>query len=346
MPLTLLCLLTALPALQAPAPDREAQAVLDAARAKAKAVAAARTAHMQAGKNTKDFRGDCAKELAELDARLEAERRPEVRQALLVSKLYHLQLAKLEPPRPFLDTLRKEVPPTAAAWSLEPGLLTARLEADPAGWEGYVAQARAQHPDAALRRALLFDHFLARLEAGDRPGWEAAFQSIQAQFPGSPLVQRAQAFLDAEAKTGPGRPAPAFSLQALGEPKATYTLDSFRGRYLLIDFWATWCPDCRAEMPNLHAAWSRFKAKPFEILSLSFDRRVEHIAPYRAQAASPMAWKHAFIEGGFQSPLAEAYGVKGIPKALLIGPDGKILASGADLRGAKLERTLETFLGK
>ncbi|MDR3684528.1 MAG: redoxin domain-containing protein [Geothrix sp.] len=346
MPLPLICLVTALPGLQAPAPKSDAQAVLDAARAKARSVMEARKAHIQAGKNTKDFRGDCTQELAELEARLATEKRPDVRQALLVSKLYLLQLARLEPAKPFLDRILKEVPPTAAAWSLEPGLLSARAEADPAGWGAYVAEARGGHPDAALRRALLFDHFLARLDAGDRPGWEAAFQAIQAQFPGSPLVQRAQAFLDAEAKTGPGHPAPAFSLPALGEAKTTFTLDSFKGRYLLIDFWATWCPDCRVEMPNLHAAWARFKGRPFDILSLSFDRRVEHIAPYRAQAATPMPWKHAFIEGGFQSPLAEAYGVKGIPKALLIGPDGKILASGADLRGAKLEATLEKFLGK
>ncbi len=346
MPLPLICLMTALPTVQAPAPPHDAQAVLDAARAKAKSVMEGRTAHIQAGKNTKDFRGDCTKELAVLEARLATEKRPDIRQALLVSKLYLLQLAKLEPPPSFLEIVRREVPPTAAAWSLEPGLLTARAEADPAGWDAYVAAAHMGHPDAALRRALLFDHFLARLEAGDRPGWEAAFQAIQAQFPGSPLVQRAQAFLDAEAKTGPGHPAPAFNLQALGEAKTTYTLDTFKGRYLLIDFWATWCPDCRVEMPNLHAAWARFKARPFDILSLSFDRKVEHIAPYRAQAATPMPWKHAFIEGGFQSPLAEAYGVKGIPKALLIGPDGKILASGGDLRGAKLEPTLEKFLGK
>ena len=93
MPLPLICLMTALPALQAPAPNQDAQAVLDAARVKAKAVMDARRAHIQAGKNTKDFHGDCAKELAELEARLAVENRPDVRQALLVSKLYCLQLA-------------------------------------------------------------------------------------------------------------------------------------------------------------------------------------------------------------------------------------------------------------
>ncbi|HEY3271669.1 MAG TPA: TlpA disulfide reductase family protein, partial [Geothrix sp.] len=254
-------------------------------------------------------------------------------------------LAKAQPAPAFLDQVRKEVPPTATAWSLDPGLLTARAAADSKGWDAYVAEARMKHADAALRRTLLFDHFLARLEAGDEAGWKAAFGAIQAQFPGSPLAQKAQAFLDAEAKTGPGRPAPAFSLKALGDPKTTYTLDTFKGRYLLIDFWATWCPDCRVELPGLHAAWAKFKVKPFQILSLSFDRRVEHIAPFRQQAATPMPWKHAFIEGGFQNPVAIAYGVKGIPKPLLIGPDGKIVASGAQLRGEQLEKTLARFLG-
>ena len=96
----------------------------------------------------------------------------------------------------------------------------------------------------------------------------------------------------------------------------------------------------------MHAAWAKFKHKPFEILSLSFDRKVEHIAPYRKQAATPMPWKHAFVEGGFQNPVADAYGVKGIPKPLLVGPDGRIVASGAQLRGENLERMLEAFLGK
>lgn len=345
MPLPLICLMTALPALQAPAPAAPAQAVLDGAKAKAKVVAEARAAFMRAGGNSKDFRGDCAKELADLDARLALEKAPELRQTLLVSKLFHLQLAKAQPTPAFLEQVRREVPPTAAAWSLDPGLLSARATADPQGWGAYVAEARAQHADSNLRRIVLFDHFLGRLEAGDEAGCKAAFAAIQAQFPG-PLADRAQSFLDAEAKTGPGRPAPAFGGKALDDPKATYTLDTFKGRYVLIDFWATWCPDCRAELPALHAAWARFHAKPIEFLSLSFDRRIEHIAPFRKQAATPMPWKHAFVEGGFKSPLADAYGVMGIPKALLIGPDGKILAGGAQLRGEQLEKTLERFLGK
>jgi thiol-disulfide isomerase/thioredoxin len=207
-------------------------------------------------------------------------------------------------------------------------------------------QARAKHPDPAIRSLLLFEYFWDRLDAKDESAWKPAYATLQSEFAATKQAKQARDILDSVQKTAIGQPAPAFSLKALGDAQTAYTLDTFKGRYLLIDFWATWCPPCRAEMPGLHAAWAKFKAKPFDILSLSFDRRVGHIAPFRAQAATPMPWKHAFLEGGFQNPLSEAYGVKGIPKPLLIGPDGKIVASGNDLRGPKLEQTLEKFLGK
>ena len=348
MPL-ILPLLLALPALQAPAPTTpaaDAQAILDAARAKAKSVMVERAAFIKAGGNRKDFKGDCAKELAGLDARLKVETRPEIRQALLVSRLLYLELmhAKLE--TPFLDRLRKELPATAPAWGLDPGLIEALADEQAADGGPYLAEARAHHPDPAVRRNLLFDYFWDRLDAKDEAAWKPAYETLQTEFPDSREAKQAADIREGELKTGIGRPAPAFSLPALDHPETIYTLASFKGKYLLLDFWATWCPPCRAEMPNLHKAWAHFQGRNLAILSLSFDAKPEFIAPFRRQAATPMPWDHAFVEGGFTAPIAQAYGVKGIPKPLLISPEGIIVASGGQLRGEELEKTLERFLGK
>ena len=324
----------------------DAAAVLKAAQAKAQEVAKARAAHVEAGNPSSTFRVDLGRERAVLVARLRKETRPLVRQALIVTQLYHDRLARQTPPAPLLALALKEVPATAAAWAVDKDLLLALEGWAPEASAAYLAQARAGHPDAGLRRNLLFAHFTVMIDTGTEAGWRPPFEVLQKVFPGSPEALKAQDRLASELKTAVGIPAPAFSVPSLEDPAQRFTLATFKGSYVLLDFWATWCPDCHAEMPVLHQAYARFQAKGLQILSLSFDRKVEHIAPYRTHAATPMPWKHAFLEGGFKNPLSLAYGVKSIPKPVLVGPDGRIVANGGDLHGAKLAQTLEKFLGQ
>ncbi|MBP1626730.1 MAG: Thiol-disulfide isomerase or thioredoxin [Holophagaceae bacterium] len=320
------------------------QALMAEAKAKGEAVMDARRAHIAAGKNTKDFRPNCGPELKRVDARLAQENSPELHQTLLVSRFYYLTLAKETPSAEFLARITKEVPPASPAWSLEPGLLSSIYEEGSPASLAYVAAARQSHPDPEVRKSLLFDYFWEMLDAKKEAEWRPAYESLLKDFADSDQARKAKEILAGELKTAVGKPAPAFAIAALDAPGKTYTLKDFEGSYLLIDFWATWCPPCRAEMPQLHKAWATFKGKKFQILSLSFDRKVEHIAPFRKQAATPMPWSHAFVEGGFTSPLAQAYGVMGIPKPLLIGPDGIIVANGGDVRGEKLLETLRKHL--
>ena len=330
-----------------PAEVREqAAAVLHAAKLKGEAVQRARAAFLDAGGNSKDFKGDVGKEVAALAARLATEARPPVRQALIVSQLYLLRLAKGAPSPELLAQTFSEVPAIYHGWALDKNLILTLEDWAPDLAGPYLAQARAEFPDAEVRAHLLFEYFTEMLDTRAEAQWRPPFEALQKAFPRSPEARKANERLASERKTAVGELTPPFDVPSLDNPAIRFTPESFKGHYVLIDFWATWCPDCAVEMPALHAAYARFKDKGLEILSLSFDRRVEHIAPYRQRPATPMPWKHAVLEAGFKNPLSEAFGVKSIPKPVLVGPDSRIVANGGDLHGVMLERTLEKFLGQ
>ena len=341
-----------LPALAQPVADAslmakaEAALVLHNAKSKGEAVLKAKAAFIESGKNSRDFKGDVGKDLAALNARLAKEERPILRQAMIVSQLYLCRVAKETPAPELLALTFSEVPAIYHGWDLDPNLLLALEDWAPDLAGAYLAQARADFPDGAIRANLLFEYFTQMIDGAPESLWRLPYTALLKDFPDSPEAAKARERLASERKTAVGELVPPFDVTSLENPAVHYTPETFRGHYVLLDFWATWCPDCAAEMPVLHRAYAKFKDRGLEILSLSFDRKVEHIAPYRLRATTPMPWKHAFLPNGFKNPISEAFGVKSIPKPVLVGPDSRILANGGDLHGVMLERTLEKFLGR
>jgi thiol-disulfide isomerase/thioredoxin len=133
---------------------------------------------------------------------------------------------------------------------------------------------------------------------------------------------------------------PRFAVESLDDPGVLISDESLLGKTCLVDFWATWCPPCVEEIPVLTKAYEKYHERGLEILSLSFDRSPEQIKSFRAKKF-PMPWLHGYVERGFGSYIAEAFHVENIPRQVLIGPDGRILALDEELRGEKLEMTLE-----
>ncbi|MBP1618440.1 MAG: Thiol-disulfide oxidoreductase resA [Bacteroidetes bacterium] len=117
-------------------------------------------------------------------------------------------------------------------------------------------------------------------------------------------------------------------------------LSSFRGKYILVDFWASWCGPCRRENPAVLEAYNQFKDKNFTILGVSLDNAQANWE--KAIEADKLAWTQVSDLRGWQNEVAVLYGVQSIPQNFLLDPNGKILAK--NLRGEELKSKLNELI--
>lgn len=137
-----------------------------------------------------------------------------------------------------------------------------------------------------------------------------------------------------------GSPAPEITLP---DPNGTpVKLSSFRGKYVLVDFWASWCKPCRQENPNVVKAFNRFKDKNFAILGVSLDRPGQKDDWTNAIMQDKLTWTHVSDLMYWNSPIVPLYNISGIPYNVLVDPEGKII--GEKLFGEALEEKLAEVL--
>lgn len=135
-----------------------------------------------------------------------------------------------------------------------------------------------------------------------------------------------------------GQPAPDFTIPTI-DGKTT-SLKNFRGKYLLIDFWASWCAPCREENPNVVQAYNQFKNRNFTILGISLDK--DKNAWEQAVKQDGLTWQHASELADFDGKIVRLYQIEAIPSSFLVDPKGKIIAR--DLRGDELTSFLNKTL--
>src|SRR6185436_4514393 len=117
-------------------------------------------------------------------------------------------------------------------------------------------------------------------------------------------------------------------------------LSSFKGKYVLVDFWASWCRPCREENPNVVLAYQNFKNKNFTVLGVSLDKNKQ--AWTKAIMKDGLTWDHISDLQEWYSPVVGLYEIDGIPFNVLVNPEGKIVAQG--LRGSELHQKLSEVL--
>ena len=172
---------------------------------------------------------------------------------------------------------------------------------------------------------------------------KAQTDDLSVRFKDNKNIDKLKKIVDAQVSNNPklalmNKPAPAITVNDTAG--AAISLSSFKGKYVLVDFWASWCRPCREENPNVVAAFKEFKDKNFTIFSVSLDS--SKTAWKNAIENDGLTWNHGTDFMGWESPVVKKYKFEGIPFNVLVDPAGNIVAT--DLKGDELKNKLKEVL--
>jgi peroxiredoxin len=196
----------------------------------------------------------------------------------------------------------------------------------------------SKHPDYFISLVALKD-VIGHLPS-DVPALQKLFSKLDKKIQQMPTGVKTKTTLDKFEKVSIGKIAPAFS--APDTAGKIVNLSDYRGKYVLIDFWASWCGPCREENPIVVKAWYKYKDKNFDILSVSLDEASMRNAWLKAIHVDKLSWQQISNLKGWEEPIAKLYMVGSIPQNFLLDPKGKIIA--ANLRGEDLNKKLAELL--
>jgi thiol-disulfide isomerase/thioredoxin len=141
-----------------------------------------------------------------------------------------------------------------------------------------------------------------------------------------------------------GQKAPAFQARTVDGQTINFP-DDYKGKVVLLDFWATWCGPCRRELPNVTATYQKYRTNGFDVVSVSLDMPKQGPALLQFIKNQKMAWPQIYDGGYWKAAVAVQYGVHSIPCPVLVdGDTGIVLAAGADAIGQRLIKVLEPAL--
>lgn len=239
-----------------------------------------------------------------------------------------------------------EIPSSSILWSVETSWIVNLLEkCEPEQKEAYFNHFLTENKNTYTKSQVLLARIKLAKSNKNEDEVKIFYNTLTKDYPNTAASYEVKNLIPYLGILQAGNTIPEFSIISLEDSNKSISNNLLKGKYYLIDFWATWCGPCVGEMANLHKVYEKFKAKNFEILSISFDEKPEFVAKFRQQKWK-MPWLNSVIEKGFDSDLAKHFEVTALPKPILVDPNGKIIATEEKLRGDELDKTLTGILSK
>ena len=212
-------------------------------------------------------------------------------------------------------------------------------------FDALLAEHKGEKTDAVAQilymKAMLYSEVIRDTAKSD-----ALIRQLTNDFSGTPFVAKLQKYqakqdeaTKIQAALVEGTQFPDFNENDVaGKP---LSLAGYKGKVVMIDFWATWCPPCRGEIPNVVATYQKYHDKGFEIIGVSLDQDQQKLLAFTKE--NNMAWPQYFDGQGWDNKLAVKYGIESIPMTYLLDGNGKII--GRNLRGQELTDAVANAVG-